>query len=67
MEKFKYIAKPFSKIMGKRRELMQPIHAVVPREIRERVMSVAAAENASLGEVVRNLLSEALEARGLVV
>jgi len=46
---------------------MQPIHAVVPREIRERVMSVAAAENASLGEVVRNLLSEALEARGLVV
>jgi len=35
----------------------------VPKEIRERVVSAADAENSSLGEAVRSLLSEALEAR----
>jgi len=51
--------------MRKNRELMQPIHCLVPKEIRERVMNAADAENASIGEVIRNLLREALEARGL--
>jgi len=49
----------------KHRELMQPIHCLVPRVIRERVMSAADAEKSSMGEVVRNLLSEALATRGV--
>ncbi len=43
---------------------MLPLHVLVPADIRNCVMDMAAAENVSTAEVVRDLLSTAITARG---
>lgn len=50
--------------MSKKRDLMLPLHVLVPADIRNCVMDMAAAENMSTAEVVRGLLSTAIAARG---
>lgn len=44
---------------------MQPVHVVVPCHIRKSIEKAADLEGVSLGAVARELLAEALKARGL--
>ncbi len=49
--------------MSRKRDLMLPLHVLVPADIRNCVMDMAAAADVSTAEVVRDLLSTAIAAK----
>jgi hypothetical protein len=46
---------------------MQSIHVVVPGKVRAAILSKARAEGVSVGAVTRDLLADAMRARGIEV
>jgi len=46
------------------RELMQPLHAVVPKKVREKIEREALDAHISIGEVTRDLIQAGIESKG---
>jgi hypothetical protein len=49
--------------MRAKTELMQPLHVVIPGDIRAKMVSAARSEGVSLAEIARDLLVAGIEAR----
>jgi len=49
----------------KNRVIMQPVHVVVPCNVRKSIENAADVEGISLGAIARELLAEALKAMGI--
>lgn len=53
--------------MRKTKDIMQPLHVVIPRAWREKIVLQALMEGVSTAEVAREILAEGMRNRGMEI